>query len=244
MPSFGYPPRGNKGVATKASKVRGVRTEVTLPAPAENFQSRCLLHVICMRHAARFSFPPAREARDYAITRRDSVSASRRRRSRHASVMRDSQSGLFLRLFRFITSVSTERRLAGPTAFFLLCSSLRGLLFLRRHWRLSSPFAALAVRIPSAFLNADQVPWHAIPRPGSGRVSLSLARASMDARRLVSCFGFLAPLGSPLAEGRRERRRFVPSTLPYRCLPSFLMMVISQKIYSFRDSSPYHVQMR
>jgi hypothetical protein len=177
MPSFGYPPRGNKGVATKASKVRGVRTEVTLPAPAENFQSRCLLHVICMRHAARFSFPPAREARDYAITRRDSVSASRRRRSRHASVMRDSQSGLFLRLFRFITSVSTERRLAGPTAFFLLCSSLRGLLFLRRHWRLSSPFAALAVRIPSAFLNADQVPWHAIPRPGSGRVSLSLSLA-------------------------------------------------------------------
>jgi len=93
-----------------------------------------------------------------------------------------------------------KERVYSPTIFFFFilspnstivrCGSffLNGFpssISLRHRCCLSFSFAILVVRIPSAFLNADQVPWHAIPSARKRR-SLSALRCACICPRSLS----------------------------------------------------------
>lgn len=108
------------------------------------------------------------------------------------SIVRGSQDFIFLR------PVLTKGYTARLTTFspFILSpnSSVRGSFFFRGfpssfslwHRRcLPFPFATLVVRISSAFLNADQVPWHAIPSARKQR-SISALRCACICPRAFS----------------------------------------------------------
>jgi len=153
----------------------------------------------------------AREARDYAITRsylhpEDEAVAHPLREIRRAD--------FFFILFRFITSVSTER-LARPTAFFLLCSSLRGLPLrgfssygVTGVCLLLLPLSPYGSRLHFSMLTKSRGT-RSLGQEAAEYLSEMCTRArararergssgaSMDARSiLVSCFGFLSLLST------------------------------------------------